>query len=64
MGSYVDAGAGDAIVPIYTYTLDDANRATITGYSGSATALYIPGEIDGHEVVAIEERAFQNRSDL
>ena len=47
VGSYFDAGAGagGAIVPIYTYTLDDANRATITGYSGNATALYIPGEI-------------------
>ena len=64
VGSYVDAGAGGAIVPIYTYTLDDANRATITGYNGSATALYIPGEIDGHEVVAIGDRAFQNRTDL
>ena len=65
-GSYFDAGAGagGAIVPIYTYTLDDANRATITGYSGNATALYIPGEIDGHEVVAIGDRAFQNRTDL
>lgn len=33
VGSYFDAGAGagGAIVPIYTYTLDDANRATITG---------------------------------
>ena len=64
VGSYVDAGAGGAIVPIYTYTLDDANRATITGYSGSATALYIPGEIDGHEVVAIGRGAFKNRTDL
>ena len=64
VGSYVDAGAGDAIVPIYTYTLDDANRATITGYSGSAIALYIPGEIDGHEVVAIGRGAFKNRTDL
>ena len=66
VGSYFDAGAGTggAIVPIYTYTLDDANRATITGYNGSATALYIPGEIDGHEVVAIGDRAFQNRTDL
>ena len=63
VGSYFDAGAG-AIVPIYTYTLDDANRATITGYSGNATALYIPDEIDGHEVVAIGDRAFQNRTDL
>ena len=66
VGSYFDAGAGagGAIVPIYTYTLDDANRATITGYSGNATALYIPDEIDGHEVVAIGDRAFQNRTDL
>ena len=66
VGSYFDAGAGagGAIVPIYTYTLDDANRATLTGYSGNATALYIPGEIDGHEVVAIGDRAFENRTDL
>jgi uncharacterized repeat protein (TIGR02543 family) len=66
VGSYFDAGAGagGAIVPIYTYTLDDANRATITGYSGNATALYIPGEIDGHEVVAIGDSAFENRTDL
>jgi uncharacterized repeat protein (TIGR02543 family) len=66
VGSYFDAGAGagGAIVPIYTYTLDDANRATITGYSGNATALYIPDEIDGHEVVAIGDSAFQNRTDL
>ena len=66
VGSYFDAGAGagGAIVPIYTYTLDDANRATITGYSGNATAFYIPDEIDGHEVVAIGDRAFENRTDL
>ena len=65
-GSYFDAGAGagGAIVPIYTYTLDDANRATITGYSGNATALYIPDEIDGHEVVEIGDSAFENRTDL
>ncbi len=66
VGSYFDAGAGagGAIVPIYTYTLDDANRATITGYSGNATALYIPDEIDGHEVVAIGDSAFEDRTDL
>ena len=66
VGSYFDAGAGTggAIVPIYTYTLDDANRATITGYNGSAAALYIPEEIDGHEVVAIGDGAFKNRTDL
>ena len=66
VGSYFDAGAGTggAIVPIYTYTLDDANRATITGYNGSAAALYIPEEIDGHEVVAIGNGAFEDRTDL
>jgi len=66
VGSYFDAsaGTGGAVVPIYTYTLDDANRATITGYNGSAAALYIPGEIDGHEVVAIGDGAFEDRTDL
>ena len=66
VGSYFDAsaGTGGAVVPIYTYTLDDANRATITGYNGSAAALYIPEEIDGHEVVAIGDGAFENRTDL
>ena len=66
VGSYfdADAGTGGAIVPIYTYTLDDANRATITGYNGSAAALYIPEEIDGHEVVAIGNGAFEDRTDL
>ena len=66
VGSYFDAGAGTggAVVPIYTYTLDDANWATITGYTGSATALYIPEEIDGHEVVAIGNGAFENRTEL
>ena len=66
VGSYFDAsaGTGGAVVPIYTYTLDDANRATITGYNGSASALYIPGEIDGHEVVAIGDSAFEDRTDL
>ena len=66
VGSYFDAGAGTggAIVPIYTYTLDDANRATITGHNGSAAALYIPEEIDGHEVVAIGNGAFEDRTDL
>ena len=66
VGSYFDAGAGTggAVVPIYTYTLDDANRATITGHNGSAAALYIPEEIDGHEVVAIGNGAFEDRTDL
>ena len=55
-GSYFDAGAGagGAIVPIYTYTLDDANRATITGYSGNATALYIPGRLTGMRLLQSE----------
>ena len=41
----------------FTYTLSD-NKATITGYSGSATDLTIPGTIDGKGVIAIGSDAF------
>lgn len=56
VGSYFDAsaGTGGAVVPIYTYTLDDANRATITGYNGSAAALYIPGRLTGMRLWRLE----------
>ncbi len=62
VGSYVDATG--ATVPLYTYTLDDSNKATITGYNGSATALYLPSEIDGYEVTTIGESAFENNTEL
>lgn len=42
---------------VYTYTLIDGGAA-ITGYSGSASFLEIPEEIDGIPVIQISERAF------
>ena len=52
------------LVPVFTYTTDDDGNATITGYTGYASALVIPSEIDGHTVVGIGNRAFENRGEL
>lgn len=52
------------LVPVFTYTTDDDGNATITGYTGCASALVIPSEIDGHTVVGIGNRAFENRGEL
>ena len=46
----------DALV--FTYRLEE-DSAIITGYSGEATLLTIPSELDGHPVVGIADRAFE-----
>lgn len=48
----------------FSYRLTADGTATITGYSGSATAVTVPGEIDGAVVTAIGQQAFFNRSSL
>ncbi len=55
-GSYsaTDAAAG------FTYTTAD-NGVTITGYTGSATAISVPAAIGGKSVVAIAANAFSNK---
>lgn len=42
----------------FTYTLDSSGNATITSYNGSASNLTIPSKIDGHDVIAIGDHAF------
>jgi len=54
---------GNPIV-IYQYSLDEDNNATITGYSGNANALVIPGTIDGYKVIAIGDNVFKGRTSL
>ena len=57
---YFNAGRANVVnMPVYKYSLDKDGNATITGYSGSVSALAIPQTIDGHKVVAIGERAFK-----
>ena len=57
---YFNAGrANVANMPVYKYSLDEDGNATITGYSGSVSALAIPQTIDGHKVVAIGNSAFK-----
>jgi hypothetical protein len=43
---------------VFTYRLEE-NNAIITGYSGGATLLTIPSELDGYPVVGIGDRAFE-----
>ena len=57
---YFNAGRANVVnMPVYKYSLDKDGNATITGYSGSVSALAIPQTIDGHKVVAIGEGAFK-----
>ena len=57
---YFNAGRANVVnMPVYKYSLDEDGNATITGYSGSVSALAIPQTIDGHKVVAIGEGAFK-----
>lgn len=45
----------------YTYTADESG-VTITGYTGTATRIAIPAEIDGQPVVALADKAFYEQS--
>ena len=57
---YFNAGRANVVnMPVYKYSLDKDGNATITGYSGSVSALAIPQTIDGHKVVAIGKGAFK-----
>lgn len=63
MGAYGYDANGN-LVPVYTYTLDEDNNATITGYKGMARVLEIPEEIDGYKVVCIGKSAFASNTSL
>ena len=47
----------------YTYRISGDNTATITGYTGSATNLNIPNQIDNYTVTEIADNAFSNLLD-
>lgn len=47
----------------FVYILKD-NTATITNYTGSATALSIPSTIDGYKVTAVGDYAFSKKTKL
>ena len=48
----------------FQYNVDKKNRATITGFLGTAEVLHIPDMLDGHPVLAIDSGAFAGRTDL
>lgn len=48
----------------FTYTVSDDNKVTITGYTGTATAVGIPAAIEGKTVTTIGQRAFWNQTKI
>ncbi|MGN1316616.1 MAG: leucine-rich repeat protein, partial [Acutalibacteraceae bacterium] len=60
-GAYGLYGDG-TYFPLYNYTLDENNNATITKYNGNSWSVYIPEDIDGYTVTAIGEDAFRSKS--
>lgn len=48
----------------YTYTLNDSDVATITGYNGNATDLTLPASIEGYTVKYIGSSAFAENTVL
>lgn len=53
------ASAGLADEGDYQYQIGDNGKATITGFKGNELIVYVPSSIDGYEVEAIGEFAFQ-----
>jgi hypothetical protein len=50
-------GAGD-----FTYSIDENGKALITSYIGSSDSVTIPAQIDGHDVKAIDDYAFNGNT--
>ncbi len=48
----------------FCYKINSDNSIIITGYNGSEQDLFIPSEIDGHKVIAIDENAFSNNNNI
>ncbi|MGN1165719.1 MAG: leucine-rich repeat domain-containing protein, partial [Lachnospiraceae bacterium] len=63
-GTSSGTGSDGSVFVLYTYTLDEDNNATITGYNGNAKVLMIPETIDGYTVTAIGESTFKNNTSL
>ena len=53
-------GANGEPVVIWTYSLNEYQKATITGYKGGAASIRVPATIDGYTVIAIGKNAFEN----
>ena len=62
-GSY-GMGEGGVLYPLYTYSLDENNNATITGYNNASSIVSIPKTIDGYTVTKIGYGAFKGKTGI
>ena len=65
-GVRFDHGEPDAtnISGDYEYMLNSQSKAVITAYNGTATAVNIPSQLDGHSVVKVGDYSFKNNTSV
>ena len=54
-------GDGEAYT-VFTYSLNEDNQATVTGYQGNAVNVFVPETLDGYPVVGIGNNAFKGNT--
>lgn len=62
-GSYGGVGTAEPVV-IWEYKVENDGNATITKYSGNASAVAVPSKIDGYTVTKIGSSAFSGNTAL
>ena len=62
MPQMVFAETSGATADGFSYTISDANEVTITGYTGSSSAVVIPGTINDNPVTAIGNATFREKN--
>ena len=62
MPQMVFAETSGATADGFSYTISDANEVTITGYTGSSSAVVIPGTINDNPVTAIGNDTFMEKN--
>lgn len=60
----VEPGSTEAVATDFAYIMNADGTISISGYTGSATDLEVPGTIDGYVVTAIGDHAFEANWDI
>lgn len=55
-----EENGGDAVSKEWAYTPKNEKSAVITGYKGNESVVTIPAEVDGYQITAVGDRAFEN----
>ena len=64
LGGLIHGSSAAATYTLYDYELNEVNEATITKYYGNVSTLFVPKTLDGYDVVAIGNHAFEKNGYL